>query len=103
MRLLSNLHCSKTTKLNLVCSGPALNKHARFKNTEVAWATDHVSILSLVLELTITLKMADQRWSDIYVVFTKILCGHNFRVWVSYKVKIHSTVSNGFIESLSSP
>ena len=23
-------------------------------------------------------KMADQRWSDIYVVFTKILCGRNF-------------------------
>ena len=22
--------------------------------------------------------MADQRWSDIYVVFTKILCGRNF-------------------------
>ena len=32
-------------------------------------------------EKTITLKMADQRWSDIYVVFTKILCGHNFCVW----------------------
>ena len=28
-----------------------------------------------------TLKMADQRWSDIYVVFTKILCGRNFSVW----------------------
>ena len=25
--------------------------------------------------------MAEQRWSDIYVVFTKILCGRNF--WVS--------------------
>ena len=22
--------------------------------------------------------MADQKWSDIYVVFTKILCGRNF-------------------------
>ena len=29
----------------------------------------------------ITLKMADQRWFDIYVVFTKILCGRNFCVW----------------------
>ena len=25
----------------------------------------------------ITLKMADQRWSDIYVAFTKTLCGRN--------------------------
>ena len=23
----------------------------------------------------------DQRWSDIYVVFTKILCSRNFCVW----------------------
>ena len=29
----------------------------------------------------ITQKMADQRWSDIYVVFTKILCGRNFYAW----------------------
>ena len=27
------------------------------------------------------LKMLDQRWSDIYVVFTKILCGCNYCVW----------------------
>ena len=30
---------------------------------------------------TITLKIADQRWSDIYVVFAKIVCGRNFYVW----------------------
>ena len=42
--------------------------------------------------------MADQRWSDIYVVFTKILCGRNFCL-VSYKAKIHRTASNGFTES----
>ena len=38
----------------------------------------------------ITLKMADQRWSDIYVVST------------SYKAEIHMTASNGFPEFLSS-
>ena len=31
--------------------------------------------------------MADQRWSDIYVVFTKILCGRNFCVWYVTKLK----------------
>ena len=25
--------------------------------------------------------MADQRWSDIYVVFAKILCGRKFCLW----------------------
>ena len=38
-------------------------------------------------EKTITLKMADQGWSDIYVVFTKILCGRNFCVWYVTKLK----------------
>ena len=33
------------------------------------------------LSWTITQKTADQSWSDIYVVFTKILCGRNFCVW----------------------
>ena len=33
------------------------------------------------IQQTITLKMGHQRWSDIYVVFTKILCGLNFCVW----------------------
>ena len=31
--------------------------------------------------------MADQRRSDIYVVFTKILCGRNFCVWLVTKLK----------------
>ena len=31
--------------------------------------------------------MADQRWSDIYVVFTKILCGRNFCVWYVTELK----------------
>ena len=31
--------------------------------------------------------MADQRWSDIYLVFTKILCGRNFCVWQVTKLK----------------
>ena len=31
--------------------------------------------------------MADQRWSDIYVVFTKILCGRNFCVWYGTELK----------------
>ena len=31
--------------------------------------------------------MADQRWFDIYVVFTKILCGRNIRVWYTTKLK----------------
>ena len=44
----------------------------------------------------ITQKMVDQRWSDIYLVFTKILCGRNFYVWLSYKANIHRTSSNGF-------
>ena len=38
-------------------------------------------------QYTITLKMADQRWSDIYVVLTKILCGRNFCVWKATKLK----------------
>ena len=33
------------------------------------------------IQCTITLKIADQRWFNIYVVFTKILCGGNFSVW----------------------
>ena len=33
------------------------------------------------------LKMADQRWSDIYVVFTKILCGRNFCGWYVTELK----------------
>ena len=33
------------------------------------------------------LKMADQRWSYIYVVFTKILCHHNFCVWYVTELK----------------
>ena len=36
---------------------------------------------------TITLKMADQRWSDIYVALTKILCGRKFRVWSVTELK----------------
>ena len=36
---------------------------------------------------TITLKMADQRWSDIYLVFIKILCGRNFCVWYLTELK----------------
>ena len=35
----------------------------------------------------IMLKMVDQRWSDIYVVFTKILCGRNFCVWYVTELK----------------
>ena len=31
--------------------------------------------------------MADQRWSDIYVVSTKILCGRNFCVWEVTKLE----------------
>ena len=31
--------------------------------------------------------MADQGWSDIYVVFTKILCCSNFYVWEVTKLK----------------
>ena len=31
--------------------------------------------------------MADQWWSDIYVVFTKILCGRNFCVLYVIKLK----------------
>ena len=31
--------------------------------------------------------MADQRWSDIYEVFTKIFCGRNFCVWLVTKLK----------------
>ena len=34
--------------------------------------------LSFIPKYTITQKMADQMWSDIYIVFTKILCGRNF-------------------------
>ena len=33
------------------------------------------------------LKRVDQRWSDIYIVFTKILCGHNFCVYEVTKLK----------------
>ena len=33
------------------------------------------------------LKTADQRWSDIYVALTKILCGRKFRVWSVTKLK----------------
>ena len=45
-----------------------------------------ISIKNFNSDLFITLiddyaKDGDQRWSDIYVVFTKILCGHNFCVW----------------------
>ena len=39
------------------------------------------------LRKLITQKIADQRWSDIYVVFTKILCGRNFCVWYVRKLK----------------
>ena len=35
----------------------------------------------------ITLKMADQGWFDIYVVFTKILYCCNFCVWYFTKLK----------------
>ena len=41
----------------------------------------------LLLKYTITLKMADQVWSDLHVVFTTILCGANFcvgKTWSSY-------------------
>ena len=31
--------------------------------------------------------MADQRWFDIYVVFTRILCGRNFCVWYVTELK----------------
>ena len=31
--------------------------------------------------------MANHRWSDIYVVFTKILCGRNFSIWYVTKLK----------------
>ena len=31
--------------------------------------------------------MADNRWSDIYVIFTKILCDRNFCVWQVTKLK----------------
>ena len=31
--------------------------------------------------------MADQRWSDIYVVFIKIFCGRNFCVWYGTELK----------------
>ena len=33
------------------------------------------------------LKMVEQNWSDIYVVFTKILCGLIFCVWEVTKLK----------------
>ena len=45
--------------------------------------------------------MVDQRRSDIYVVFTKLLCGRDLCL-VSYKAKIHRFAPNGFTESLSS-
>ena len=32
-------------------------------------------------------KDGDQRWSDIYVVFAKILCGRNFCAWSATKLK----------------
>ena len=32
-------------------------------------------------QYTITLKIADQGWSDLHVVFTMILCGANFCIW----------------------
>ena len=38
--------------------------------------------------------MADQRWYDIYVVFTKILCGRNFCVWEVTKLKFTGTRQN---------
>ena len=39
------------------------------------------------MQYTITLKMADQKWSDIYVVFTNILCGRNISVWYVTELK----------------
>ena len=32
--------------------------------------------------------MADQRWSDIYLVFTKILCGRNFCISLVTNLKV---------------
>ena len=45
------------------------------------------TVFRFLQQWTITLKMADQKWSDIYVVFTKILCGRNFCVWQVTKLK----------------
>ena len=54
-------------------------------------------------QYTIMLKMADLRRSDMYVVFTKTLCGRNFSIClVSYRAKMHRLASDGFTKSQSS-
>ena len=50
----------------------------------------------------ITLKMADQGRSDINVVFSRIHCGLNFCVRVSYEGNIAMVVSNSFSEPVYS-
>ena len=40
-----------------------------------------MTIVEAKLKYTITLKMADQGWSDLHVVFTMILYGANFCIW----------------------
>ena len=46
----------------------------------------HQGALFRYAQLTITLKMADQGRSNLYVVFTMILCGLNFSVWYVMKL-----------------
>ena len=56
-------------------------------HTKHNWQTMIVIIICLLCErikkhqYTITLKMADQGWSDLRIVFTVILCGTNFCIW----------------------
>ena len=44
------------------------------------------------------LKMADQGWPDLHVVFTVILCSANFFDLVRYEAHIHKSASNSFSE-----
>ena len=48
---------------------------------------NHFSDANKWTTIEVTLKMKDQRWSDIYVIFIKILCGRNFCVWYVTELK----------------
>ena len=74
------LHLSSRHKL--VYSGRILNFKLFLvtKSLKTVFKFFKASVTRYALQ-TIMLKMVDQEWSDVYVVFTMSLCSLNFCVW----------------------
>ena len=77
-------------------------------NIKVGAAKDHGRNFTEVMPLLVhhvrdcllkrNSEIADQGWSDLYVVFTMILCGTNFCILVRYEAHTHKLASSSIAE-----